>query len=527
MVKILRRAKDTILKDLRSGNVTVCIVGLGYVGLPLSALFASEGARVIGCDVREEVVEKVSRGKSPIQEHDVIELLQSNAKPLQAVCPACAVQLFDTGEEVFCPHCQKIAEIQGQTVRLLSRNVKREDLAANRPRQLENLLKEAVKKDLLTVTSNTTRAVKEADAVLITVGTPIDNSKKPDTKALSSACTQIGRGLTEDTLVILKSTVSPGTTQHFVAPILARESGLTLGNGFGLAHMPERIKEGMALYEFRTLPRIVAGIDRRSAEAAAALFSIFPAPIHVFDSPEITEASKLFENIYRDVNIALANELALICEALGIDVMKIIEAAHTDPKTHFLTPGPGVGGYCLPKDPYYLTQPAAKNGFNPSLIPMARMVNEDMPHHVARLIEEVHTEAGLKVSESTITVLGLAFKGNSGDLRNTPILPIVKTIQEKGARVIAYDPLVDPEEAKILFSETKLAQSLNEAVKDAHCIVIAADHIELRKLTIQDLLEKTKNLKAIVDARHVFNPEEVIGAGLAYRGLGHGRHSRV
>jgi len=223
------------------------------------------------------------------------------------------------------------------------------------------------------------------------------------------------------------------------------------------------------------------------------------------------------------VNIALANELALICEVLGVDVVKVIEAAHTDPKTHILTPGPGVGGYCLPKDPYYLTQPASEAGFEPRLIPTARMVNEDMPLHVARLVEDALQEAGLKIRGSTVAVLGLAFKGNSGDLRNTPVLPIVRALEERGVGVKAYDPLVDPDEARAYFGGIRLAGSVEEAVEDASCILVAADHVEFRRLRLQRLLDRAGGLRAVVDTRHILDPDEVRRVGLAYRGVGRGQ----
>ncbi len=520
MSNILDLSQEALITKLRKGDLTLCVVGLGYVGLPLAVLFAAEGARVIGCDVRRNIVEKIARGESPIIEHDITELVKDGAKALESRCPTCAIQLFEVDGEAFCPHCLKVVEITGRSVRLTSRCAEVNLLRYAKPKKLEALLESSLRNRTLTTTTETTRAVEQADAVLITVGTPIDNNRNPDTSALSSACIQIGKGLAKSSLVILKSTVSPGTTESLVAPILAQESGLTPGIDFGLAHMPERIKEGIALYEFRTIPRIVSGIDRRSADAAAKLFSLFPAPIYIFEDTKITEASKLFENIYRDVNIALANELALICETLGLDVIKVIEATQTDPKTHILTPGPGVGGYCLPKDPYYLTQPALKKGFNPRLIHMARKLNDMMPLHIVRLIEDALKEVGVKVNGSDITVLGLAFKGNSGDLRNTPILPLVNNLTEKGARVSSYDPLVDIDEAQEYFDGIRVANSLEDALKDACCVILATDHVELRKLRIADLQKKAENLKAVVDARHVINEDEVYRAGLVFRGLG-------
>jgi len=522
MVKILNRSRDFVINSLEAGKITLAVVGLGYVGLPLAALFSSKGAQVIGCDVRKDIVEKISGGESPIAEHDVSDLFGTRANPQKVKCPNCAVQLFESGGEVFCPHCLRIAEVKEGSARLLSKYVSEKRVSSKKPEKLEKLIQSSLDKGTLTLSSDTEDAVKRADVVLITVGTPIDDNRRPDTKALSSASGDIGKGLTEKTLVILKSTVSPGTTENLVAPILKKESGLLPGRDFGLAHMPERIKEGMALYEFQTLPRIVAGIDDRSTEAAASLFSIFPAPIYKFSKPVVTESSKLFENIYRDVNIALANEFALVSEVLGLDVMEVIEAAHTDPKTHILTPGPGVGGYCLPKDPYYLLTPASDNGFKSRIIQIARDVNDDIPNHIVTLIEDSLKEAGLEIRGTTIGILGLAFKGNSGDLRNTPLISIIETLRAKGGRIVAYDPLVNPQEAEEYFGKDLLASSMEEIVKESVCLVFAADHLEFRKIDISNILRQASKLKSVVDSRNIINRSQLQEYGVIYRGLGKG-----
>lgn len=522
MVKILDLTKEIALQKIKSGEVTVCVVGLGYVGLPLATLFASEGVNVIGSDGNLGVVEKVNQGKSTISEHDVMELIRPDAKPVQAVCPRCAVQLFTTNHDVFCPHCQRIAEIRGNTVRILSQNIKSDDITSTRPKMLESLLGRAVRDGKLIATTDTSQAVSDADVVLITVGTPISRNLEPDTTALSTASRQIGSGLTRDTLVILKSTVSPGTTEDVVSPTISEESGLQPGLDFGLAHMPERIKEGMALYEFRHLPRIVSGIDRRSTNAAVALFSVFPAPLYTFESPRITETSKLFENISRDVNISLANELAIICQTLGIDIMQVIEAAQTDPKTHLLIPGPGVGGYCLTKDSYYLTFPATQKGFTPSLIPMARRVNDEMPKHVANLVRDALDEAGIRTDDALVAILGLAFKGNSGDIRNTPVIPLVKYLEDLHMEIVAYDPLVDYKDAMHYFNKIRLTSDLKEAVAQADCIIVTTDHSAFKKLTINELVRDATKLRAVVDTRHIFDQREVRKLGLVYRGIGRG-----
>ena len=514
-MKILRKNPQSIPQLIKSGKVTVGIIGLGYVGLPLAILFANKGAKVIGNDIREDIVNQIRDGKSPIEEYDVKQYKGRDGRILKQICPNCAVQLIKASTSIFCPHCMREVEIRNHHVRLLSRH------HTARPNHqtegsIQTLLQNAVKKGRLLATTDTISTAKQSEVILITVGTPIDQSKKPDTTALQLACAEIGKGLTENGLVILKSTVSPGTTENLVAPIITKNSGLVAGKDYGLAHMPERALEGLALYEFQNTPRIVAGIDRRSTLAAAAVFKIFPAPIFIYDNPKITEAAKLFENIYRDTNIALSNELALACEALGIDVMKVIEAAHTDPKTHLLTPGAGVGGYCLPKDTYYLIEAASKRGFTPKLITQAREINDKMPSHMLQLVKEAYDELHIPVKGSAIAVLGLAFKGNSGDTRNSPTLTFVDELNKLQPNIIVQDPLAD----HLARNPFNFTPDLQKAVSSAESIVLMTDHTQYRTISPKWLRKYAPNLKAIIDGRHVFDPNKVKEAGFVYKGLG-------
>ena len=434
---------------------------------------------------------------------------------LKQVCPNCAVQLIKVNRTIFCPHCMRTVEIHNQYVRLLAKHYEARG-TDRKEAEMQTLLQRAVKYGKLSATTDTIAAARESDVILITVGTPIDKSNRPDTTALESACKSIGKGLMKDTLVIVKSTVAPGTTEETVAPILSKESGLSAGKGFGLAHAPERALEGLAIHEFQNTPRIVAGIDRRSAQAAAVVFKIFAAPIYIYDDLKITETAKLFENVYRDTNIALSNELALACEALGIDVMKVIEAAHTDPKTHLLTPGAGVGGYCLPKDPYYLIDAASKGGFVPKLLTTARQINDSMPNHVLQLIKEAFNDMQISIAGSNVVILGFAFKGNSGDTRNSPTIPLVQSLSDLQANIIVHDPLADPVED----NSFAFTRNLEEAVSKAYCLVIMTDHSQYRLISAKWLSKRARNLKAIVDGRFVLDPSEARDAGFVYRGVG-------
>ena len=523
-MKVLGLPSREITEQVRSGNVTICVVGLGYVGLPLATLFALEGAKVIGCDKRAEVVRSVTSGKSPLQEHDVSSILKRGAEMLTINCPNCGVKLMRYSGQDFCPACVRRAEVGDGKARLLVEvSSVYSELSSHRA-SISEALRSAVESGRLRATTDTVEAVRKSDVVMVCVGTPLGGDFRPNYDDLMGACSEIGRGLERGDLVILKSTVSPGTTEKIVGPALERESGLRLGEDFGLANSPERIKEGYALFEFRTVPRNVAGVDAASGEAAAAVFRVFPAEVYIFESPSVTEAAKLFENVYRDVNIALANELALICEHLQLDVMRVIEAARTDPKTNLLLPGPGVGGYCLPKDPYYLVSPARDAGFEPRLIISSRSVNDSMPSHVLELVKDACEEMGLKIDGRVVAVLGLAFKGNSSDLRNTPMKAVVKGLVEMGAKVRAQDPYVDFEEARKLFAEPDVTftRDVLECIKGASFLVVGADHLDYRKLSPSEISKAMSRPAAVVDARRMFDPDSMAEEGLIYRGVGYG-----
>jgi len=518
MVKVLDLPSEKVRQAVREGRVTICVVGLGHIGLPLAVLFATNGARVIGCVRTEKSADRINQGETSISEHDISTLLREGAIMLEAPCPNCGVRLFSLGEENFCPSCGKIAHITEFGVHLEDAIAVAHEKIVKSRQNIKVLLKKALETGFY-ATVQTTSAVQRSDVILITVGTPVDEKGIPDYTDLENTSHAVGKGLQRDSLVILKSTVSPGTTENLVKPILEKESGLKTGQDFGLAFMPEITKEGHALYEFRTIPRIVGGVTQRCAQAAANVFSIFPAPIHIYEKTSTVEAAKLFMNIYRDTNIALANELAMICEKLGIDVISAISAANIDPKTHLLTPGL-VGGYCLPKDTYHLAHPAEKVGFRPRLTTLARQLNNAMPSHVLELVNEVFEEMNAPTKEARIAVLGLGFKANSGDLRNTPAKPITEGMAKQGAHVIVQDPFARFDEVKQILPDVACTRSIAEAVRGSSCTVIVTDHLEYRGLTAGYLKGLMTKPCAIVDARHIIDPKEAALSNVTFRGLG-------
>lgn len=370
------------------------------------------------------------------------------------------------------------------------------------------LVKKVVASGKLKATTNVISACKESDVMIIIVPTPM-KGKEPDLSFIAKAAEFVSQGLERGNLVILESTVYPGTTENFLAPILEK-SGLKAGKDFYLAYSPERAMPTRTLHEMRTNARVIGGITKECAEKAKKLYSrITSGEITIVDGPTKAELIKLVENVYRDVNIALANELALFCEKLGINVHEIISVANKHPRVHIHVPGSGVGGHCIPKDPYFIINKARELGFSARLLESARTINEEMPEHMIKLIKEGFGELGQSVAGKRVSVLGLAYKGDTDDTRGTPSEYLIKRLKELGAKVVVEDPYVKQKEFRQV--------SLQEALR-SDCLAIMTNHSEYHKINLSEL---SKNgLKLIVDGRNVFNKEEVTNSGILYKGVG-------
>ncbi|WP_285729479.1 nucleotide sugar dehydrogenase [Nocardiopsis sp. ATB16-24] len=368
--------------------------------------------------------------------------------------------------------------------------------------------------------------VTACDVVIVSVGTPArDRGRLVDTQ-LRRCCEELGRHLRPGQLVIVKSTVPPGTVRRLVVPLL-EGGGLVCGEDFGLAFCPERLSQGAALAELRSLPVIVGGWCEDSS-AAAAEFWRRGLGSHVVgcSSLEAAELAKLANNWWVDHNIALANELAQVCSSFDVDVMEVIEAANSIPKgngrVNVLLPGVGVGGSCLTKDPWMLWRAAGERGVELATISTARQVNDAMPGLTARLVLDGLEEAGKSARGAKIAVLGLAFKNNTGDLRETPTAPVVAQLVAAGADVSLYDPLVDRDEAQRIFGRP-LSPTLEAAVDGADCLAVLAWHREFHQIDFPGLSDRVGRDCAIVDGRAYF-PADVVAsfrrAGFSYRGIG-------
>jgi UDP-N-acetyl-D-mannosaminuronic acid dehydrogenase len=445
----------------------IVVIGMGYVGIPAAALFADvDGFNVIGIQRRSKrsgwKIDYLNEGKNPIQ-----------------------------GDEP----------------------------------GLSELIEKVVKKGTFSVTDDMS-VCKDADYILFDVQTPTDQDHVPRYESLRAVSQEAGKYIKKGAVAVIESTVAPGTTEFIVKPILEDASGMKAGEDFYLAFAYERVMVGRLLYNIQNYPRIIGGINEESAKLAEELYkTITNAETHTTDTIS-AELAKVIENTYRDINIAFANEMALIAESMGANIYEIRKLVNTLPKDsnayrNFHLPGAGVGGHCLPKDPWLLKyglDTYGKKSLLPEIIIACRKMNEFMPRHMVELLQIAFNEAGIDVKGSKIAILGLAFIENSDDTRNTPAVPLNGLLKDLGAEVIIHDPFVrDADE----FEGVVLVKEFGEAVANADAIVIVTAHKQYFNLDLNELKEKLHH-PILIDGRNVYNQTDCENAGFVYRGVGKG-----
>src|SRR4051794_37179166 len=335
--------------------------------------------------------------------------------------------------------------------------------------------------------------MKEAEAILIALPTPLSRQREPDLSIVESATRGIAAVLQPGQVVVLESTTWPGTTREVLLPILEQGSGLKAGTDFSLAMSPERVDPGREDWTTKTTPKILGGIDRESTERAAAVYRKAVDTIHTVSTPEAAELTKLLENIFRSVNIALVNELAQLCDRMNIDIWEVIDAAATKPFgfTRF-SPGPGLGGHCIPIDPFYLTWKAREYGFYTEFIELAGKVNESMPYFCRSLVSQALNHAKERsLKGSRILILGVAYKPDIGDMRESPAIKLISLLRNAGAELSYHDPHVPQ------FDEHGVSMEsvpLDPAAYD--CVVIVTDHSGI------DYAQLVEDAAVVVDLRN-------------------------
>lgn len=422
--------KEQLLQKIESKELTVGVIGLGYVGLPLAVCFAAKKVKVLGFDTSYERVSKINSGDNYISDVD------------------------------------------------------------------DNKLASLVQQERLIATNDFT-TLSDCNAIFICVPTPLDKFKKPEMSFIENACRQIGKHLQPRTFISLESTTYPTTTEDFVQPIIEEESGLKEGKDFWLAYSPERVDPGNKEYSTTNTPKVLGAVSNDGLEVGKAIYSIAVDEIHTVSSPRIAEMVKILENTYRLVNISLINELALLAGKMNINIWEVIDAAATKPfGFQAFYPGPGVGGHCIPLDPFYLEHIAKKFNFDLSMIHTAGHIDLLMAHRMTVKITSALNRQKKAINGSRILFLGVAYKPDINDERESPALKIMEEVENKGGEVSYHDPFISTVELGTggRYDSVELSESV---LKAADCVVITTNHSSFDAAIIE------KKSRLIVDLRNV------------------------
>ena len=445
----------SVLEDrISSKNATVCVIGLGYVGVPLAVASAQAGFNVLGVDVDGSKVEQINRGVCYVEDKYSEELLPS---------------LVGSGK------------IKAYT--------------------------------------KVSEAVSRSDIAIVCVPTPLKKDGDPDLSFLKSVAKSLSSQLTDYKLIIVESTSYPGTTEEVFRPLL-EGGGKMAGRDFALVYSPERIDYGNASFGVRSIPKVVGGVDEESTRLGAAFYSaILQAKVVAVSGPSVAEATKMLENVFRYVNIALVNELAVLHENLGVDFIEAIDAAATKPfgfMAHY--PGPGVGGHCIPKDPFYLVYKAKKAGFPLRMVSAAEVLNNGMPQHTVERLLKTLRKMKKNPRKVRVALWGLSYKGGVKDTRRSPSVDLLKIFKRLGVKVVAYDPFV--ETIKVGSVQYASASSILDSVKGADAVVIVTNHAAFREVDLSEVRAQMNPDPILFDTRNLRTRKESVEAGFTYLATG-------
>lgn len=426
---------------MKNNETTICVVGLGYVGLPLAILAQRKGYFVTGVDVDKKRVGLINQGEVPFVD--------------------------DT----------------------LSTQIKKHPISATTDFE---------------VCSN-------ASTIIVCVPTPVKGHKMPDLGPVKNAVSALGKYLAKGTLVIIESTINPGVCNEVIIPLMEKVSKLKCGKDFYLSHCPERINPGDDRWNVSNIPRVVGSFERVGLRKTIRFYrSILDAPLKAMGSLKEAEAVKIVENTFRDVNIAFVNELAQSFATLGIDVVNVIDGAATKPfafMPHY--PGCGVGGHCIPVDPYYLIEYAKDNGYDHKFLSLARQINHSMPEYTVSLLLEALKAKGIRPNTIKVALLGLAYKPNVSDMRESPASEMLSFINKQNIKVNVYDPYLP----KLSTHKNVLA-----TIQEVDGVLIATAHKEFLKLNPQNLT--STRVKVVVDGRNCLDKTKFSGTKVQYIGVG-------
>lgn len=358
-------------------------------------------------------------------------------------------------------------------------------------------LTDMVKNGLLSATTDFS-FIKDVDFVAICVPTPLDKHQQPDISYVENSSREIAKYLKKNTMVVLESTTYPGTTEELIKPILEQGSGLLCGEDFYLGFSPERVDPGNLIYKTKNTPKVVGAIGKDAVEVIAAMYrAVLEGEVHTVSSPAIAEMEKILENTYRNINIGMINELAILCHRMQINLWEVIEAAKTKPYGfQAFYPGPGLGGHCIPLDPYYLSWKAREFGFHTSMIESSMMINDRMPEYCVHRVSKLLNRYKKALNGSKVLVLGVAYKQNIDDYRESPSLPVIDNFKQLGAEVSFFDPYISEykRDGKTFIGEKELTPELLAAMD---VVFVATAHTNVDYELVQ------KHAKAVFDAKNV------------------------
>jgi UDP-N-acetyl-D-galactosamine dehydrogenase len=416
---------------MNKDDLTIVVVGLGYVGLPLALEFAKNGVKVIGFDLKTKRIEEL---KNNIDESNEISPEELALGPIEY-----------TTDPV---------------------------------------------------------SIKRGNFIVAAIPTPVNEANEPDLTLVEKASATIGQNLIKGATVVYESTVYPGVTEDICVPIIEKESGLKCGEDWFVGYSPERVNPGDKEHTTAKIIKIVSGMDEETLEKIAEVYGIVcKAGVHKAESIKVAEAAKVFENIQRDVNIALVNELALICNKLEISTSDVLKAAGT--KWNFLNFRPGlVGGHCVGVDPFYLVAKAEELGYHPQVITAGRRINDYMPEFVAEEVVKSIIESGKKIEEAKILIMGLTFKENIRDMRNSKITVTIKKLQEMGAKIIGFDPNLTADEIKSEFD----LEPVSDLQDQYDAIIVGASHKQFKDMG-EEVKKALKEKAVLFDINGVYREE--------------------
>jgi len=445
---------EDVKKSLNLRTLRVCVVGIGRIGLPTALSFAKSGLQTIGVDINENLVSTINSGVFPLKDEPGYE-------------------------EIF---------------------------------------NDVIKNKMFSATTKIEDAIPNSDLILLSLPTPMDKNNVPDYSALTDSASKLSNFLSPNSLIIVESTVEPGFIEDEMVPIISKSDQLKIGENFFIGVCPENANPGEILHDFTNLPRLVGSINKQTTEIIALIYDfVFAVELVIMPDCKTANAVKLTTNVFRDINIAFISELSLMFEKLGIDTLKVLEAAKKKYNFQIHYPGAGVGGPCLPINSYQLLNAARRSGVNLSMIEYGRQINEKMPEHVIKLTLDAFKECKKPIQNNDILILGVSYKPDVKDIQLTPAKHIIKKLQDLGANIHIYDPYFSSSQVFGINVE----ENLDAVISKVDASIIITAHKEFRNISLP-VFNKMKS-PILVDTRGIIDPMDAKQAKLIFRGLGRGK----